>query len=194
MAVLAILAANRDLTSLMRNHREMRYLVTPGNFIYGSRQNPRVMFVMLTSPAQRWAPTPASFTWRWRTQIRAFSCWSWVKLRAQPILVVGLGRETTPELAKLGRGVTRCQFVRNLYRSVGAMHVSPMVEPTTRKPHPQFGRLLDVLARAGYAVNWIDNQSGCKGVCQGSGIEYRKWMPRQGRIWEGGVPGWGSGE
>jgi lipid A ethanolaminephosphotransferase len=34
--------------------------------------------------------------------------------------------------------------------------------------------LLDVLARAGYAVKWLDNQSGCKGVCQGAGIEYEK--------------------
>src|ERR1044072_8911507 len=34
--------------------------------------------------------------------------------------------------------------------------------------------LLDVLARAGYAVKWLDNQSGCKGVCQGRGGEYEK--------------------
>ena len=34
--------------------------------------------------------------------------------------------------------------------------------------------LLNVLARAGYAVKWLDNQSGCKGVCQGDGIEYRE--------------------
>src|SRR5262245_59579155 len=29
IAVLAILPVNRDLTSMMRNHRELRYLVTP---------------------------------------------------------------------------------------------------------------------------------------------------------------------
>jgi lipid A ethanolaminephosphotransferase len=34
--------------------------------------------------------------------------------------------------------------------------------------------LLDVLVRAGYAVKWLDNQSGCKGVCEGSGVEYQK--------------------
>jgi lipid A ethanolaminephosphotransferase len=34
--------------------------------------------------------------------------------------------------------------------------------------------LLDVLARAGYDVKWLDNQSGCKGVCKGAGIEYQK--------------------
>ena len=37
--------------------------------------------------------------------------------------------------------------------------------------------LLNVLARAGYAVKWLDNQSGCKGVCQGAGIEYVKIDP-----------------
>jgi lipid A ethanolaminephosphotransferase len=35
IAILAILPVNRDLTSLMRNHRELRYLITPGNYIYG---------------------------------------------------------------------------------------------------------------------------------------------------------------
>jgi len=38
--------------------------------------------------------------------------------------------------------------------------------------------LLDVLVRAGYAVKWLDNQSGCKGVCRGAGIEYRKIDPK----------------
>jgi lipid A ethanolaminephosphotransferase len=31
--------------------------------------------------------------------------------------------------------------------------------------------LLDVLVHAGYAVKWIDNQSGCKGVCNGKGVD-----------------------
>jgi lipid A ethanolaminephosphotransferase len=30
------------------------------------------------------------------------------------------------------------------------------------------------LARAGYAVKWLDNQSGCKGVCRGQGVQYEK--------------------
>ena len=40
--------------------------------------------------------------------------------------------------------------------------------------------LLNVLARAGYAVKWLDNQSGCKGVCKGAGIEYQKIDPKSG--------------
>ena len=34
--------------------------------------------------------------------------------------------------------------------------------------------LLDVLTRAGYAVRWLDNQSGCKNVCDGAGVEHEK--------------------
>ena len=34
-----------------------------------------------------------------------------------------------------------------------------------------------MLVRAGYTVKWLDNQSGCKGVCQGAGIEYEKIEP-----------------
>ncbi len=29
-------------------------------------------------------------------------------------------------------------------------------------------------------MKWIDNQSGCKGVCQGAGIDYRKIDPKSG--------------
>jgi lipid A ethanolaminephosphotransferase len=33
VAVLAVLLVSRDLTSLMRNQRELRYLITPGNYL-----------------------------------------------------------------------------------------------------------------------------------------------------------------
>jgi len=35
VAALAFVVISRDLTSFMRNDREARYLITPGNFIYG---------------------------------------------------------------------------------------------------------------------------------------------------------------
>jgi lipid A ethanolaminephosphotransferase len=35
IAVLAVFLVSRDLTSLMRNQHELRYLITPGNYIYG---------------------------------------------------------------------------------------------------------------------------------------------------------------
>jgi lipid A ethanolaminephosphotransferase len=35
IAALSILLVSRDFTSLMRNQREIRYLITPGNYIYG---------------------------------------------------------------------------------------------------------------------------------------------------------------
>ena len=41
MAVLAVLPISRDLTSFMRNQREARYLITPGNYLYGLAVNSR---------------------------------------------------------------------------------------------------------------------------------------------------------
>ena len=35
VAILATLAISRDMTSFMRNEREARYLITPGNYLYG---------------------------------------------------------------------------------------------------------------------------------------------------------------
>ena len=39
IAAAALLPVSRDLTSVMRNQRELRYLVTPGNFIYSLARN-----------------------------------------------------------------------------------------------------------------------------------------------------------
>jgi lipid A ethanolaminephosphotransferase len=96
--------------------------------------------------------------------------------RAANFFLLGYPRLTTPELARLE--VTA-------FRNVSSCGTSTEVSvPCLFSP---FGRadyddqrirnsegLLHVLARAGYAVKWLDNQSGCKGVCQGAGISFEK--------------------
>ena len=39
VAVVALLPISRDMTSLMRNRHEIRYLVTPGNYLYSLARN-----------------------------------------------------------------------------------------------------------------------------------------------------------
>ena len=91
----------------------------------------------------------------------------------------GYARQTTPELAALAtlnrqpgppalvnfRDVTSCGTNTEVW-------LPCMFAPVGRRDYDEAvvsGRqsLLHVLARAGVAVQWRDNQSGCKGVCDG---------------------------
>jgi len=183
VALLAILPVNRDLTSLMRNHRELRYLITPGNFIYGlaahsargardagAPREPvgtdaRLIRVALADPKPR-----------------VFLLVVGETARAANFSLLGYPRLTTPELAKLD--VTAFGDVHSCGTST-EVSVPCMFSPYGRADYDErkirhSEGLLNVLARAGYAVKWIDNQSGCKGVCEGTGIEYRKIDPKSG--------------
>ena len=57
IAVLSVLLVSRDITSLMRNQRELRYLITPGNFIYGLAGTSRVEHTTRARRASPWVPT-----------------------------------------------------------------------------------------------------------------------------------------
>jgi lipid A ethanolaminephosphotransferase len=78
-------------------------------------------------------------------------------------------RETNPQLAKLNvtafSDVTSCGTSTEI--SVPCMFSQVGREHYDEKRIRNSESLLDVLQRAGYAVKWIDNQSGCKGVCKG---------------------------
>jgi len=85
-------------------------------------------------------------------------------------------RVTTPELARLDivafRNVTSCGTSTEV--SLPCMFSQWGREDYDERRIRNAEGLLNVLARAGYAVKWLDNQSGCKGVCEGNGIEYQK--------------------
>jgi lipid A ethanolaminephosphotransferase len=99
--------------------------------------------------------------------------------RAQNFSLLGYARDTNPELAKLP--ITAFSNVKSCGTST-EISVPCMFSPYGRADYDESRirnseSLLDVLARAGYRVRWIDNQSGCKGVCKGAGVEYEKIDP-----------------
>ncbi|WP_345065145.1 phosphoethanolamine--lipid A transferase [Acidovorax lacteus] len=79
----------------------------------------------------------------------------------------GYERDTTPELAR--RGVLSWTNVRSCgtstLESVPCMF-SHLGRSGYLKRVAQYDNLLDVLQTAGLAVLWLDNQAGCKGVCE----------------------------
>jgi lipid A ethanolaminephosphotransferase len=168
--VAALLSVYQPLSSLMRNHKELRYLITPANVLWSvaavagadakARSVPRQAIGLDAKPGPSWAT------------------------RTRPLLVVlvvgetaraanwglsGYTRQTTPELARLpvinfpqatSCGTNTETSVPCLFAPVGRRDYD---EATIRGSES----LLHVLARAGVGVTWRDNQSGCKGTCDG---------------------------
>jgi lipid A ethanolaminephosphotransferase len=86
--------------------------------------------------------------------------------RADHFALNGYPRDTTPELAARGvlsyRNVWSCGT--NTLASVPCMF-SSLGKTAFEKRQAEHENLLDVLQAAGMAVLWIDNQAGCKSVC-----------------------------
>ncbi len=166
----ALLSIFQSFSSLMRNNKDMRYLVTPGNYLWSMGAVVAAETKGAVKPRQAIgldaAPGPQMVA------------------RSKPLVVVlvvgetaraanwglnGYSRQTTPELAKLPvinfPQVTACGT--NTEVSLPCMFA-----PVGRRDYDEARirgseSLLHVVARAGVGVHWRDNQSGCKGVCEG---------------------------
>lgn len=170
LAVGSVLPVFADLASLMRNHKEVRHLMTPGNLVASGIGN---AFAQARRPGQARLPVGAdarlAASWQARARPTLFVLVVGETARAQNFSLNGYARETNPELARRG--------VLNFPQATSCGTSTEVSLPCMFSP---FGRghyneekilshesLLHVLARAGFQVRWRDNQSGCKGVCDG---------------------------
>jgi len=167
----AVMAVFQPFSSLMRNHKEIRYLITPTNVLWSAGSVVAADLKGAAKPRQ-----PIGLDAKPGPQMQA---------RTRPTVLVvvvgetaraanwglnGYARQTTPELAKLPtlvnfRQVTSCGT--NTEVSVPCMFA-----PVGRRDYDEATirgseSMLHVLNRAGVGVLWRDNQSGCKGVCEG---------------------------
>ncbi len=170
LLLICLLLVFQDFSSLMRNHKEMRYLITPANAVYSFS---RAIAVDTRQVNRKREPVG--------TDARLAAGWS---DRARPALFVvmvgetaraanwglnGYTRQTTPELAALDvvnfTDVTSCGT--NTETSLPCMFSAIGRRDYDEDRIRHSDSLLHVLARAGFEVVWRDNQSGCKGVCAG---------------------------
>ncbi|WP_395700365.1 phosphoethanolamine transferase [Aquabacterium sp.] len=167
LAVLAaaLLAIFQPLAASMRNHHELRYLVNPLNSLYALGQ--------LVAPARRGGPRTLQPLGQDATLANAAPARPPLLLlvlgetaRADHFTLNGYARPTTPELGTLEVFSQRQAF------SCGtstAASVPCMFSHLGREAYGQRAQdhetLVDVLQHAGLAVLWLDNQAGCKGVC-----------------------------
>jgi len=159
----------KDYSSLFRNHREIRNLAVPSNFIYytsrfltGAYDATSRPFEQLGLDAVRKPPINNSNGKPDLTIVVLGET-----ARSMNFALNGYPRNTTPELAQLP--VISFQNVEACGTST-AVSVPCMFSLMTQASfdnaasHYQ-SNVLDILQRAGISLFWRDNNSGCKGVC-----------------------------
>lgn len=166
----AVLASYHDLAPLMRNHKEIRYLITPGNYLYSLA---RVLGSSAGNVHQPRQPVGLdavqAHSWQQRTKPALLVIVVGETARAANWGLSGYARQTTPELSQLDvvnfAQTTSCGTntevsVPCLFSVYGRRHYDE-----DKIHHSE--SLLNVLDHAGFKVVWRDNQSGCKGACAG---------------------------
>lgn len=159
----------KGLSSLFRNHHELRLMVVPSNVIGASISYAREGLKTAQQPFMPIAQD-ARLDGSWANHPRKSLTVLVVgeSARAANFGILGYPRDTTPELNKVD-GLTAFSKVSSCGTET-AVSVPCMFSNMGRKDYDvvraknQEG-LLDVLKRAGLAVIWRDNQSGCKGTC-----------------------------
>ena len=171
---LALWPVSRDFTSFMRNEREARYQITPVNLIYGLAANLGAAASVRVGPRTPLG-TDAHVAAAGHVP-RVLVIVVGETARAANFSLFGYARFTNPQLAH--KDVLAFSNVHSCGTST-EVSVPCMFSRLGRADYDarairRSEGLLDVLSHAGYAVTWFDNQSGCKGVCQGAGIQFRK--------------------
>lgn len=163
------MANYQGLSSLFRNHHELRLMVVPSNYIGASIGYLREQ---VASAKQPFIPLgeDASRNPAWQTHARKSLTVLVVgeSARAENFGILGYDRDTTPTLEKEA-GLIAFTDVHSCGTET-AVSVPCMFSNMGRKNYDASKAkneegLLDVLKRAGLDVIWRDNQSGCKGTC-----------------------------
>lgn len=162
----ALVSSYAPMSATMRNHKSLRYLINPLNAYYALGAMVRDANARPAGPPQvigeqaRLQPLPAGG----RPPLMVFVVGE--TARASQFSLNGYARPTNPELSRLGvvsfTDVTSCGT--NTAASVPCMF-SHLGREGYVSRDGDFENLLDLAQRAGLAVLWLDNQAGCKGVC-----------------------------
>lgn len=175
VAVAALGSVFKDFSGQMRNHKELRYLITPAAPLWSLA---RVLSRDAQAANQPRRPVGAD--------ARLGASWAAAKKPTLFVIVVGetaraanwgldrgagqsSAHDTTPELAR--RAVINFPDVTSCGTNT-EVSVPCMFSLQGRRNYDEDAirgseSLLDVLRHAGLRVVWNDNQSGCKGVCAG---------------------------
>lgn len=168
----------QDFSTLMRNQTQLRYLINPLNSLYALAEVVLLpaqidQHIQVLGDDARILPLPVKgahptgdHTQPWGKQPPLLVIAMGETARSANFSLNGYDRNTNPALSQQDvlsyRQVTSCG-------TSTAASLPCMFSHLGREGHEartaEYENLLDVLTHAGYRVLWIDNQSGCKGLC-----------------------------
>lgn len=167
----SLLLSFQDVSAFMRNHKEARHLIIPGNFL--------VSLARVASADSALADQARTIVGADAIQIgrsgkpRLLVLVVGETVRAQNWGLNGYARQTTPELAQLDvfnfSDVSACGTSTEV--SLPCMFSEQGRRNYDKQAIKRSESLLHVLQRAGIETLWRDNQTGCKGVCEGLAFE-----------------------
>jgi lipid A ethanolaminephosphotransferase len=173
VGIVGVLPSLQPLTSFLRNQREVRYLATPANVLVSlakvvSEEPPGRTRIQLPIGEDAVQSPPATMR-----QPRLLVLVVGETARAANWGLNGYARQTTPELSR--RAVLNFPHVSACGSST-EVSLPCMFSPWGRGNYDEKAirgheSLMHVLQRAGIATLWRENQSGCKGVCDGLPVE-----------------------
>ncbi|WP_310388328.1 phosphoethanolamine--lipid A transferase [Roseateles sp.] len=174
--VASVMAVFQPFSSLMRNHKEIRYLITPANYVWSLGSTLAAEAHGATKPRQAVGLDAKAGT-RWAAHSKPMVVVFVIgeTARAANWGLNGYTRQTTPQLAQIAALPGSSLISFGDVRACGTnteTSLPCMFSAIGRRDYDEArirgtDSLLHVLARAGVGVQWRDNQSGCKGVCEG---------------------------
>ena len=189
LAVIAVMLSFQSMASVMRNHKELRFMINPLNSVYA-------LGLIVAEPFTRHQlglqaigqDAKLGASWQANKKPTLLIVVVGETARAANFSLNGYARETNPELAKLN---TANQSVANIgAANLGIANFSNVYSCGTStaaslpcmfshlgregyaKRTADYESLLPVLKHAGLGVLWRDNNAGCKGVCSALASEY----------------------
>ncbi len=154
------------MSSTMRNHKSLRYMVNPANSFYALGRLAFQKGARPAGPPQAIGADAQLHTRGAGQRPLLLMLVVGETVRADHLSLNGYARPTNPDTAALGlvsfANVGSCGT--NTAASLPCMfsHLGREGFGARKQEHEN---LLDVLQRAGLAVLWLDNQAGCKSLC-----------------------------
>lgn len=175
VSVAAILPIYQSFASTMRNHMQLRFLVNPLNSFYALTQlavQPLQTESNTLLPLGRDAKLGESYNKQTESPLLILVVGE--TARSGNFAINGYAKNTTPALLELAKNKDargELSSLQNVW-SCGTSTASALPcmfshldKSAFEASEQSVENLIDVLHHAGLAIVWLENQSGCKGIC-----------------------------
>ena len=175
LSFLAVLPIYQDFASTMRNHVQLRFLINPLNSFYALADIGLKPFQNANNSIEAIGlDAKLGKTYTDQPKIPLLILVLGETARSGNFSINGYGRDTTPMLNAIKKNADQSGELTSQTNvwSCGTSTAtslpcmfSHLGKSAFESTETNFENLIDVLDKAGLAVIWLENQSGCKGIC-----------------------------